>query len=57
VNLTTMLDLIGALLLIVALGLAVAAWSVPAALAAAGMSLLLLSWLVDKLNKSRGQRT
>ncbi|WP_168404742.1 hypothetical protein [Arthrobacter silvisoli] len=56
-NLTTILDLLGALLLIVALGLAVAAWSVPAALAATGAALLFLSWLADKLNKSKGGST
>ncbi|MEE2568596.1 hypothetical protein V1638_04190 [Pseudarthrobacter sp. J64] len=54
-NLTTMLDLVGALLLIVAVALAVAAWSVPAALGAAGAALLLLSWTVDKTKKGRGR--
>lgn len=46
--LTTVLDLLGSLLVIVAVALAVAAYSVPGALGAAGLLTVLLSWFVDR---------
>lgn len=46
--LTTLLDLIGSLLIILAVALAVAVLSVPLALGIAGVMLMLLSWLVDR---------
>lgn len=48
VGLTSILDLIGSLLVIAAIALAVAAYSLPGALAAAGVLLLVLSWLIDR---------
>lgn len=45
--LTTGLDLIGALLLIVAVSLFVATWTVPGAVGVAGVLLLAGSWLLD----------
>jgi len=50
---TSVLDLAGALLLVVALAVLVWPLSVPGALAAAGAALLLLSWLVDRLARAR----
>lgn len=51
---TTILDLIGALLLVLAFGLfAAAELGVPAGLAAGGGSLLVLSWLIDRLKDPR----
>lgn len=50
---TSVLDLAGALLLVVALAVLVWPLSVPGALAAAGVALLLLSWLVDRLAGAR----
>ena len=44
---TTALDLLGSLLVILAAALVVAVWSLPGALATAGALLLLLSLLVD----------
>lgn len=58
-NLTTLLDLAGALLLIAALALALATISLPLALAAAGAGLLGLSWLIDAnllKTRRRGKR-
>jgi hypothetical protein len=46
-NLTTVLDLLGALLVIAALTVWIAGHSLPLALAAAGASLLAFSWLTD----------
>lgn len=45
--LTTWLDLLGMLLVIAAAAVWVATWSLPAALAVAGIGLLGVSWLVD----------
>lgn len=45
---TTGLDLAGLLLVVLAVGLAVAAWNVPAGLASAGGLLLAASWLIDR---------
>ncbi|MHC6176232.1 hypothetical protein [Glutamicibacter sp. X7] len=49
--LTTLLDLIGSLLIILAVALAVAMVSLPLALGAAGVLLMLLSWLVDRRSR------
>lgn len=54
--LTTVLDLVGALLLIVAIALWVAVWSLPAGIAIAGVGLLVLSWLVDRRGRPRKVR-
>ena len=51
--LTSWLDLVGALLLVVALAVLVWPLSISGALAAAGAALLLLSWLVDRLAGGR----
>lgn len=48
VGLTTILDLLGSLLVIVAIALAVAVYTMPGALATSGVLLLVLSWLVDR---------
>ena len=45
--LTSWLDLVGALLLVVALAVLVWPWSAAGALAAAGVGVLAVSWLVD----------
>lgn len=52
VGLTSILDLIGSLLVISAIALAVAVYSVPGALAAAGVLLLVLSWLIDRRTRT-----
>lgn len=52
---TTILDLIGALLLVLALSLfAASLWGVLAGLAVAGAGLLVLSWLIDFFAKRKG---
>lgn len=48
---TTLLDLLGIVLLLLAAALFVAAWSVPGALATAGAGLLVFSWLIDRRRK------
>jgi VIT1/CCC1 family predicted Fe2+/Mn2+ transporter len=54
---TTILDLIGALLLVLAVAVWVAQFSLPAALAAAGLLLLGTSWLIDlRLRRKAGRR-
>ncbi|WP_313812373.1 hypothetical protein [Glutamicibacter sp.] len=52
VGLTSLLDLIGALLIIVAVALAVAVFTLPGALASAGVLVLVLSWLIDRRNRA-----
>ena len=47
-KLTDVLDLLGALLLVVAVAVLVATWTAAGAIAAAGVGLLLVSWLVDR---------
>lgn len=47
VKVTTWLDLAGSLLLVLALAVLVAPWSIPGSLASAGASLLILSWIID----------
>ena len=51
--LTSWLDLAGALLLVAAVAVLVWPWSAAGALAAGGVLLLVLSWLVDRV-KSKG---
>lgn len=46
--LTSVLDLVGMLLLVIALAVLVGTWSLPGALAAAGVGVLVVSWLVDR---------
>ena len=46
--LTTVLDLLGFVLLVLAIALLVAQWSTPAALAAAGAGFLAVSWYIDR---------
>lgn len=54
---TTILDLIGALLLVLAGGLFLGSvLGVPAGLAAAGAGLLALSWLIDFAKRKGGKR-
>ena len=48
VGLTSILDLLGSILVIVAIALAVAVYTLPGALASAGVLLLVLSWLIDR---------
>lgn len=52
---TTILDLVGILLLILAGALfAAALWGVPAGLAVGGVGVLFLSWLIDHAEKRKG---
>jgi len=48
---STVLDLVGALLLVVAAVVLVWPWSVAGAVAAGGVLLLVLSWLVDRMTR------
>lgn len=50
---TTVLDLLGALLLVVAVTVLVWPWSAAGALAAAGVGVLAVSWLVDARAKGK----
>lgn len=54
-NLTTLLDLIGALLLITALAVFVSTFTIAGALAVAGIGVLVLSWLIDRQSTRRGK--
>lgn len=45
---TTVLDLLGSLLIILGVALAVAVWSIPAALVLAGVLVLLLALVIDR---------
>lgn len=47
-NLTTLLDLIGALLVIAALAVFVSTFTIAGGLGVAGSGLLALSWLIDR---------
>lgn len=49
---TSVLDLLGLLLLVFAASLLVAAWSIPASLATAGVGVLAVSWLIDHRRKA-----
>lgn len=55
-NLTTLLDLLGSLLLVAALGIALALVHPALGLAAAGAALLALSWFVDARTSRRKDR-
>lgn len=55
-NLTTLLDLLGSLLLVAALGVALALVHPALGLAAAGAALLALSWFVDARTPRRKDR-
>ena len=50
---TTVLDMLGALLLVVAVAVWVWPWSAAGALAAAGVGVLAVSWLVDARAKGK----
>lgn len=52
-HLTSALDLVGVLLVVLGLVLFVATWSVPAALACGGVLLLVASWIVDGAPRRR----
>jgi len=52
VGLTSILDLIGSLLVITAIALAVAVYTLPGALATGGVLLLVLSWLIDRRTRT-----
>ncbi|WP_434922929.1 hypothetical protein ACR9WD_05930 [Glutamicibacter sp. PAEs-4] len=52
VGLTSILDLIGSLLVITAIALAVAMYTLPGALATGGVLLLVLSWLIDRRTRT-----
>lgn len=52
---TTWLDLLGSLLLVLAVAVWVAQWTLPGALAAAGLLLLVLSWLIDRRQRANRQ--
>ncbi|WP_461634491.1 hypothetical protein [Glutamicibacter soli] len=52
VGLTSLLDLLGSLLIIAAIALAVAMFSIPGALASAGALLLVMSWLIDRRKRT-----
>lgn len=52
VGLTSLLDLLGSLLIITAIALAVAMFSIPGALASAGVMLLVMSWLIDRRKRT-----
>lgn len=49
---TSVLDLVGLLLLVLAAAVLTAAWSLPGALAAAGVGVLAVSWLIDHRRKA-----
>lgn len=51
---TTVMELCALLLLIAAAAVAVAAWSLPAGLATAGLGLLVGSWLVERRSTPKG---
>lgn len=51
VTLTDVLDLCGALLLILGVALVIASWTVSGAVVASGLLVLALSWLVDRKAK------
>ncbi|MEJ1087045.1 hypothetical protein WDU99_01795 [Microbacterium sp. Mu-80] len=54
-NLTTLLDLVGSLLVIAALAVFVAMFTLAGGLAVAGVGLLALSWLIDRQAAGRGR--
>jgi len=56
VNLTTLLDLLGSLLVIAALAVLVGTYSLAAGLAVAGLLLLALSYTIDRQAAARRRR-
>ncbi|WP_309129471.1 hypothetical protein [Microbacterium sp.] len=54
-NLTTLLDLLGALLVIAALAAFVGTFTIAGGLGVAGVGLLALSWLIDRRAAGRGK--
>lgn len=54
---TTWLDLLGSLLLVLAVAVLIAEWTIPGALAAAGALLIVLSWLIDRRQRVDGRET
>ena len=56
-SVTTWLDLLGSLLLVLAVAVLIAEWTIPGALAAAGAMLIVLSWLIDRRQRVDGQET
>jgi hypothetical protein len=56
-SVTTWLDLLGSLLLVLAVGVLIAEWTIPGALAAAGALLIVLSWLIDRRQRVDGRET
>lgn len=50
-KITSLLDLLGVLLLVCALAWLVATWTIPGALATAGGGVLAVSWLIDWRNR------
>lgn len=56
-NLTTLLDLIGALLLIAALAVFVSMFTIAGGLGVGGLGLLALSWLIDRQAAGRGKES
>ncbi|WP_157884110.1 hypothetical protein [Arthrobacter alpinus] len=51
-NLTSLLDLLGIVLVIIGLAALVALWSMPGAVITAGGACLLASWLIDRGRKT-----
>lgn len=51
---TTVLDLVGCLLVVLALAVLVWPWTPAGALAVAGLGLIALSWAIDKLKRRGG---
>lgn len=49
---TSILDLVGLLLVVVAVSVLVASWSIPASIAAGGVGVLAVSWLIDHRRKA-----
>lgn len=47
-KITSVLDLLGVVLILLAIGLFVAQWTVPGALGVSGAGVLALSWLIDR---------
>ena len=52
-NLTTLLDLLGALLVIAALAIFIATFTIAGGLGVAGVGVLTLSWLIDRQHTHR----
>ncbi len=50
---TTVLDLVGLLLIVAAAALVVSFWSIPGAVGSAGAGVLAVSWLIDRRGAGR----